>query len=88
MCVVSMVYDHYSPLFPQSPNVNPGTIKFYPTESSEVAELRQLIKEFREALEAAKKVDLLTGQPDCEDPKKKTLEERVAALEKIINASN
>jgi hypothetical protein len=46
-----------------------------------VADLRTLIDEFRRALEAAKTVDLLTGQPDCVDPEKAKLEERVARLE-------
>mgnify|MGYP000936591254 CR=1 FL=1 len=51
---------------------------------SDVDELRQLIKDFREAVDAAKRIDVLTKQPDCVDPKKATLEERVAALEKRL----
>jgi uncharacterized small protein (DUF1192 family) len=43
--------------------------------------LAQLLKDFREAVDAAKKVDALTGQPDCEDPEKAKLEARVSALE-------
>ncbi len=38
-----------------------------PKPSPEVEALRELIKEFREALKAAKLVDVLTDQPDCED---------------------
>lgn len=82
MCVVSMVFDHYQEPFKQWTGTNlPDFLK--PT-SPEVLELRQLIAEFREALKAAKTVDKLTGQPDCEDPKKATLEERVAALERAL----
>lgn len=46
-----------------------------------VSDLRMLIDEFRRALEAARTVDRLTGQPDCVDPEKAKLEERVARLE-------
>src|SRR5690242_16295965 len=42
-----------------------------------IAELRALIREFREAVAAAKTVDVLTKQPDCEDPEKAKLLERV-----------
>lgn len=55
-----------------------------PPPSKEVQELRDLIQEFRDALKAAKLVDVLTNQPDCEDPKKAELEERVKALEKHL----
>ena len=89
MCVVSGVYDHYRDLFPK-PNqdfvtittdgVSPAVIP-----SQDLAELRKLIEEFKEAIAAAKVVDRLTGQPDCEDPEKAKLEARVAALEKELN---
>jgi hypothetical protein len=55
-----------------------------PKPSPEVEALRELIKEFREALAAAKLVDVLTDQPDCEDPVKAKLEDRVKALEKHL----
>jgi hypothetical protein len=55
-----------------------------PQPSPEVEALRELIKEFREALAAAKLVDVLTDQPDCEDPVKAKLEDRVKALEKHL----
>jgi hypothetical protein len=56
-----------------------------PEPSPEIEELRKLIAEFREAVAAAKKVDELTNQPDCFDPKKATLEERVSELERRLN---
>lgn len=48
-------------------------------------EMRALIAEFREALHAAQVVDRLTKQPDCEDPEKAKLVDRVAELERRLN---
>lgn len=97
MCVVSMVSDHYSPLipFPTWPGeYSPTPITVTTGKGSmpvvisqeEVDRLRALIKDFKEAMEAAAKVDRLTGQPDCVDPEKKKLTERVAALELQLEA--
>lgn len=72
-----MVYDHYQNRFP-------GTIIPAPSPP-ETQELRQLIEEFRQAVAAARLVDRLTKQPDCEDPTKAKLEERVAALESQLD---
>lgn len=91
MCVVSMVIDHYNPFFPPLPEPAPtptvpnvsGTFT-WPPPSVDLNELRKLIEEFKEAMVAAKKVDLLTGQPDCEDPEKAKLVARVDALEKEV----
>lgn len=101
MCVVSMIYDHYSPKFPDVwptpilPNdawavpITPQPVlsqvnPFHLISQEEVDSLRALIKDFRTALEAAKTVDRLTNQPDCEDPEKKKLEERVTVLEQQV----
>lgn len=97
MCVVSAVYDYYHPIFddygkvtPNNTGINiptmpigitPATSSFIIISQEEVAAIRSLIKEFREAVVAAKVVDKLTNQPDCEDPEKKKLEDRVAELE-------
>ncbi len=78
MCVVSMVIDQFSPFF-QPTQIVPFTVD-EPSDSG--AALRRLIDEFRVALAAAKTVDRLTGQPDCEDPEKAKLLARVDALEK------
>lgn len=51
-----------------------------------VAEARQVIEDFKAAVAAAKKVDALTKQPDCVDPEKAKLVERVAELEKRLDA--
>ncbi len=48
---------------------------------AEVARLNKVIADFKAAKEAAEIVDRLTSQPDCVDPKKATLIERVADLE-------
>lgn len=108
MCVVSMVHDHYNPLFPPwipdttapsiqpigpvGPVVQPNNVPismapiFDALAAKEVVDdLRKLISEFKEAMAAAKKVDILTGQPDCLDPAKAGLEERVAKLEAVLN---
>src|ERR1700678_2329930 len=94
MCAMSMVYDHYNPLFqptwpgpvPQ-PFLPPTPPPFYPWPPAppvDLAQLARLIAEFKEAAEAAKVVDRLTGQPDCEDPEKARLEDRVAELEREL----
>jgi hypothetical protein len=85
MCVVSKVMDHVDWSKVIVTPLDTGT----PTSTSHewaraVADLRTLIDEFRRALEAAKTVDRLTGQPDCVDPEKAKLEERVARLEEKL----
>lgn len=92
MCVYSMVMDHYqprfpdlyAPVYPKQPATT--TITLAPSlDASAMAELRKLIDEFKQAVEAAKKVDALTGQPDCEDPEKAKLEDRVLELERRLD---
>lgn len=96
MCVLSGVYDHYREMFPSalSPFRQPLIPRQpFPTQivniptvlpSPEIEDLRQLVKDFKEAVKAAKLIDKLMKQPDCEDPEKAKLEERVAALEKEL----
>jgi hypothetical protein len=93
MCAVSWVYDHY-----QEPFTCPRTWPYQPSITvsgvdpsalgREVEEIRKLIAEFREALAVAKRQDELTKQPDCFDPKKATLEERVAEIERRISSAS
>lgn len=47
-------------------------------------QLAQVLEAFRQAAEAAKKADEITGQKDCTDPAKQKLEARVAELEKLL----
>lgn len=91
MCVMSMVHDHFAPKFPDLGTGGSTTDLaklFGPKTDAELdalkAELRQLIADFKEARAAAAKVDELTGQADCVDPKKATLEERVSRLEREV----
>lgn len=88
MCVVSMVMDHYEPIIPKIEPLQPQPLTqfVWPLPSPEIEQLRALIAEFKEALAAAKTVDRLTGQPDCEDPEKAKLEARVWELEQRIFA--
>jgi len=86
MCVISMVYDHYNSAFERYTQQPTPTFTITTSASSDLAELRKLIEDFKVAIEAAKKVDVLTGQPDCEDPEKAKLRERVAELERQLAA--
>lgn len=86
MCVYSMVMDHYEPQFPwsvTSPHTDwvPGHVEIAPA-----ADWLKLFEDLKKAAEAAKVVDDLTGQPDCVDPEKQKLEERVAQLERLLAA--
>lgn len=86
MCVMSMVHDHFAPVFPPLPA---GTIATWPPSAvivsqEEADRLRGLIADFRSAIEAARVVDKLTAQPDCADPEKLKLEDRVARLERAL----
>lgn len=87
MCVISMVMDHYQPIIPAItplPYIRPapGAVQSFEwPQSVDLVALRRLIDEFNAAVAAAKTVDRLTGQPDCEDPEKMKLVERVAELE-------
>lgn len=85
MCVVSNVSDFYWKKFdPWLPGSAPESQQFIIHQTVDLSELRKLIDEFKEAMKAAKTVDRLTGQPDCVDPEKAKLQERVAELEKKL----
>ncbi len=86
MCVISMVMDYYKPMFP-GPKQQFGWAITYPP-ADEVERLRKLIDEFKGAVDAAKKVDALTKQPDCIDPEKAKLLARVAKLEAALAKAN
>ena len=96
MCVVSMVHDHFKPQIPIDwlpmpvQPAAPMPLYFGPTNEALAAEVKRLgevIADFKKALEAAKIVDTLTGQPDCVDPEKEKLQERVAELEAKLDAA-
>lgn len=81
--------DHYQPLIPVTLDpitpYTPHTSIPWPWQTAtQLAELQKVIADFKEAVEAAKTIDRLTGQPDCEDPEKMKLIGRVAELERQI----
>lgn len=90
MCVVSMVMDQYQPLFPKKweevPTWNPPIpiVLTDPSIEARIKALEDLVAELKEAIELAKKLDVVTRQPDCEDPEKMKLLERIAELEAEI----
>lgn len=77
MCVVSMVYDYYAPKFHWTPD--DFTLRPYTH-----LDFEETKRKFLEALEAARKVDKLTDQPDCVDPEKAKLDLRLAELERQV----
>jgi hypothetical protein len=90
MCVISMVMDHYEPRIPKIDPLPGWVVPMSPVPTlppgvGSIEELRKLLADFHEAVAAAKRVDELTNQPDCVDPKKATLMERVADLERRLS---
>lgn len=80
-------YPGINPFVPTKTDPPPAVNPFVAVPAiapAELAELRQLIADFKEAIAAAKTVDRLTKQPDCEDPGKAKLIDRVAELEKRL----
>jgi hypothetical protein len=86
MCVYSMVFDHYDKLipYPTSQRQDFDNDRLWIPAISQL-DLEKIIKEFGEAAEAAKVVDRLTDQPDCEDPDKAKLLKRIDELEARIS---
>jgi hypothetical protein len=88
-----MVMDHYERIIPKltPPEIVPlpymepvQTVPFHFQPPIDLDDLRKLLIEFKEAVEAAKKVDALTGKADCVDPEKQKLEARVRELELML----
>lgn len=86
MCVMSMVYDHYRDQFPGWPSQGGIGIGSIPAPQSpiDLTAMAKLITEFNAAVSAARQLDVLMKKPDCEDPEKAKLSERVAALEALV----
>jgi hypothetical protein len=93
MCLVSAIYDQRRDWFPEiiptpqetAPTFTPVAIP-WPPPTVDLAELRKLIDDFRAAVTAAKVEDERNGEPDCLDPEKAKLDDRIRELEKIIAA--
>lgn len=93
MCVMSAVMDQYKVQYkphipdpytwPQQPwqhTIGPSTFEL----QRQINELKELLESFRKAVDAAEVFDRLTGQPDCIDPEKAQLLDRVNQLEAKI----
>jgi hypothetical protein len=88
MCFTSLVMQQFDPYIPQPQQWQQWPVSTpSPAERTyTVDELGELLAAFRKAYEAAEKFDALTGQPDCIDPEKAKLIERVAELEAKLAA--
>ena len=96
MCVVSMVHDHFDQVIPwvqparyepsrtSDPLTLPNVFTVEQIPAAYVEDLKRLIEEFRSLVEAAKRIDAATGQPDCLDSEKAKLTGRVAELEALL----
>jgi len=98
MCIYSAIGPIFDPVIPHPINPAPAN-PFAPTPASwpwgvvpstglpiSPEDLATLIAAFHKAVEAAKAADKAAGQPDCTDPDKVKLEERVAELERRLDA--
>ena len=86
MCFTSAVVDQFGPYIPQKWAPPQTTFPTHPPKTYTADELGELLAAFRKAYEAAEKFDALTGQPDCVDPEKAKLIERVEELERRLAA--
>lgn len=89
MCVYSAIHDIFEPVIPHPvPRPYVPQVPLVPPWSPPMApsDLEKLIEAFRQALAAAKVADEVTKQPDCADPEKATLIERVRELERRLAA--
>lgn len=79
--------DHYDPQVPVITTI-PWTwsspVPLEPQPTIDLDEWRKLLEDLKQARDAAIKVDDLTGQPDCVDPEKAKLEDRVRQLEELL----
>ena len=87
MCTYSAVMDRWQPIFPP---VDPHPIPPMPIVPWVLpppppnTTWPELIEKFRKEAEAARQHDIDTKQPDCEDPEKAKLVDRVAELERRL----
>jgi len=95
MCVYSAIFDLYTPQIPvPTPTPYGPTQPWLPVLPADKPmtpeELTKLLEAFRKAAEEAKEIDKRDGNPDCEDPDKAKLLDRIAVLEhriEILEAS-
>lgn len=97
MCTVSWVGEQFEPVLPDfepyqpyqpsrtSPVITTPQITVTGLKPDlDLEELKRLIDRFRELVKVAEKIDAHLGQPDCVDPEKAKLMERVKQLEALL----
>lgn len=82
MCMVSNIGDAWAHKFPEKyPHFNPPPVVIPSgVSASEFEALKKEVKELKKLLEAAKKFDQSTGQPDCAMEEKVKLIKAIAKL--------
>lgn len=87
MCVVSNTFDSWRD---RIPDIQPWEVKpftpYVPSKTTDSFDWKKLFDDFRKGVEAARKQDVAEGNPDCADPDKAKLEERVRELEALLNS--
>jgi hypothetical protein len=91
MCAVSQISDYgRKHLWRELPQLVPFNPPGPDWRDAEIARLRSELEKyakFQEAVEAARRLDVATGQPDCPDPEKaKWLESLDARMKQIEEA--
>lgn len=81
MCTVSMVGDHYNERWQQyTPDLSRAPLHIItPPSRAEFDALKREVEEMKELLHAAKRIDTVTGQPDCE------MESKLAVLRAVAD---
>jgi len=69
MCTVSMIMEHYTEKWQQTP---PATNQFWALQGAEPRITDEEIKEFRTLLDRARRYDAEHGEPNCELAEKRT----------------
>lgn len=83
MCTFSMIVDQLGPVIPDI-QVNPAWIPGWTHE--QIEEWRKFFEEAKAKLAAAKVEDAAAGTPDCTDPAKAPILERLAEMERRLTA--
>jgi hypothetical protein len=90
MCIYSAIGPMFEPFVPHPIPASAPAWPWGPMPGTGLPispeDLASLLDAFHKAVAAAKAADKATGQPDCADPQKVKLEERVAELERRLDA--
>lgn len=91
MCTFSMIVDQLGSVIPDI-QVNPAwtqpspPLSFTPYSHEQIEEWRKFFEEAKVKLAAAKAEDAAAGTPDCTDPAKAPILERLAEMERRLTA--